>query len=202
LLTQRFAGLKLWLSILALTASGVCQAQLTTSTQAQSAAIRVTSPQQNARQTANFVVVRYELQDPTSAPAGSPNFKVQLDGNDPITAASTEQNFTGLTPGQHVITIQLVDANGTPIPNSRTQVQFVVLPTAQNGGQPGGQGTGAGSTQTPGPSQASHKAADGQVADVQLASSLPQTGSLMPVVSIVGFGLLVGGIVSAFKTKA
>ncbi len=59
--------------------------------------LRVTSPRPQQRQTDNFVTVHYELQNPTSAPAGSPNFQVQLDGTDPVTTASTEQSFTGLT---------------------------------------------------------------------------------------------------------
>ena len=40
----------------------------------------------------------------------------------PFTTASTEQSFTGLTPGPHVITVRMVDANGTAIPDSQTQV--------------------------------------------------------------------------------
>jgi hypothetical protein len=190
-------GLKFILLLVAITAAAWAQFQQAPGTQAQSAEIRVTAPQQHARQTANYVTLRYELQNPTSATAGSPNFKVQLDGNDPVVTASTEQNFTGLTPGQHVVTIQLVDANGTPIPNSQTQVQFVVLPTPQNAG---GQNQGAGTSQ---PSAPLPQASLGSIAvgapQVQMASYAPQ-GSLLPIVSIVGFGVLVGGIVSAIKT--
>lgn len=171
--------------------------------QAQSAVIRVTSPQQNQRQTANFVTVRYELQNSTSAPAGSPNFKVQLDGGDPITTATTEQTFTGLTPGQHVVTVQLVDANGTQIPNSQTQVQFLVVPTTQNGGSNGNQSPDNTGSQTTSPTpQISQQHGANSPPEVQMASSIPQGGSVLPIVSIVGFGLLVGGIVSSIKTQA
>ncbi len=165
--------------------------------QAQSAVIRVTSPRPAQRQTDNFVTVHYELQNPTAAVAGSPNFQVQMDGNDPTTTTSTEQSFTGLTAGPHVITVRLVDANGTAIPDSQTQVQFVVIPTAQNGGAitqapatPGNQPA------TPAP-QAQNQAADGQV---QTAAVLPD-GSLLPVAGIVGFSFLFGGIVCGALKK-
>ncbi len=148
--------------------------------QAQSPVIRITAPQQHQRQTANFVTVRYELQNPTSAPAGSPNFQVQLDGSDPVTTASTSQNFTGLTPENHVVTVRLVDANGTPVPQSQTQVQFAIVPTSQNSASPG----------TP---QAK------VVGDTD--ASLPEAGTLLPVLSVIGFGVLVGGIVSSMKTR-
>lgn len=167
--------------------------------QAQSAVIRITSPQQQQRQTANYVDVHYELQNPTSAPGSSPNFKVQLDGNDPVTTTTTEQSFTGLTPGPHVITVQLVDANGTAVPNSETQVQFLVQPTPQNGGGNGSSdqnpssGGGAQTTSTPPPQAASMIPINGD-------DTLPEAGSLLPVFSVIGFGLLVGGVVSALKT--
>jgi hypothetical protein len=176
------------------------QPQSVAPAQAQSAVLRVTSPQQNQRQTANFVTVRYELQNTTSAPASSPNFKVQLDGGDPVTTTSTEQTFTGLTPGQHVITVQLVDANGTQIPDSQTQVQFVVVPTPQNGGAAGPQGTGN-QPATPTPQVSQHNG--GNVSpDVPVAGAVPPNSNVLPIVSLVGFGVLVSGIVSAIKTHA
>lgn len=93
----------LW--IIALLAAGCVAAPAqapASAAQAQSSVLRVTSPRPEQRQTDNFVTVHYELQNPTSAPAGSPDFQVQLDGNDPVTTTTTEQSFTGLTPGQHV----------------------------------------------------------------------------------------------------
>jgi lipoprotein-anchoring transpeptidase ErfK/SrfK len=164
------------------------------SVQAQSAVLRVTSPQSQQRQTENFVTVHYELQNPTSAPSGSPNFQVQLDGQDPITTATTEQSFTGLTAGQHVVTVRLVDANGTAIPDSQTQVQFFVVPTAQNGGATGTQAPTAQGNQTTSPTpQAMNKDSEPS-ANVQMAGVLPE-GSLLPVAGIVGFSFLLGGIV-------
>lgn len=192
--------LKLVVFLLGLSAVGLAQTQSKASPQAQSAVIRVTAPQPHARLTANYVTVRYELLDPTNPAAGSPNFKTQLDGNDPVTTATTEQNFTGLTPGQHVITVQLVDANGTPAANSQTEVPLVVVPTPQNSGAQN-QNPGSSRTSSPVP-QASLDSGASKVDGVQLATAIPQTGSVLPIVSIVGFGVLVGGIVSAIKTQS
>ena len=171
--------------------------------QAQSAVLRVTSPQPQQRQTVNFVTVHYELQNPTSASAGSPNFQVQLDGNDPVTTTTTEQSFTGLTPGQHVITVRMVDANGTAIPDSQTQVQFFVIPTAQNGGATGNQASPGSGTQTTSPTPQVRNGNSVQGEDkVQEASVLPEPRNLLPVAGIVGFSFLIGGIVCrSIKTR-
>ncbi len=167
--------------------------------QAQSAVIRVTSPRPAQRQTDNFVTVHYELQNPTAAVGRLSQFPGAIGRERPhTTTTSTEQSFTGLTAGPHVITVRLVDANGTAIPDSQTQVQFVVIPTAQNGGAitqapatPGNQ------TATPAP-QAQNAGCGRQ--QVQTAAVLPD-GSLLPVAGIVGFSFLFGGIVCGALKK-
>jgi len=194
---SRISKLVCWAALTAAFVPPWAKVQL--AAQAPSALIRVTSQQQQL-QTVNYVTVRFELQNPTSA-VGLPNFKVQLDGGDPVVTASTERTFTGLTPGQHVMTVQLVDANGTQIPNSQTQVQFVVLPTAKTGGAAGPQksGNSGGPTANPVPQVAQPSNALNEP-QIQQANSLPQ-GSLVPVISVIGFGVLFGGIVSALKTR-
>jgi hypothetical protein len=193
---------ELWiLALLALSCVTALAQVPASGVQAQSVVLRVMSPQPQQRQTVNFVTVHYELQNPTSASAGSPNFQVQLDGNDPITTATTEQSFTGLTAGQHVITVRLVDANGTAIPDSQTQVQFFVVPTAQNGGITGTQAPGSGG-QTTSPTPQVKKGDSQGEGRVQEASILPEPGNLLPVAGIVGFSFLIGGIVcSSIKTR-
>jgi hypothetical protein len=160
----------------------------------QGQAVRITAPRQNMRQTANFVDLRFEVTNPTASATSSPNFKIQLDSNDPVTTTATQQSFTGLAAGSHVVTVQLVDANGTVIPNSQAQVQFTVLPTTQNSGAASGGSQSAPSPQskvvtTPAPSAQS------------LEDSLPPASSSLPILSIVGFGVLVGGVISAMRTR-
>jgi hypothetical protein len=51
---------------------------------------------------------------------------IQLDAHEPVTTSDNEYIFTGMRPGQHVITVAEVDANGTPLPDAKAEVQFTV----------------------------------------------------------------------------
>jgi hypothetical protein len=122
--------------------------------------------------------VQFALANPGSV-ATAPNFVVQVDNQDPVTTTSTSVDFTGLAPGPHTVTVQLVDANNTPIAGARAIVQFTtVQPQAELTPKPG--------TIVP---AALHE-------DV-----LPHTRTTLPLLSVIGFGVLVGGIVSAMKTR-
>ncbi|MGA3128037.1 MAG: hypothetical protein ABSD13_15130 [Candidatus Korobacteraceae bacterium] len=85
-----------------------------------------------------FVTIRFELVRPNPA-GGDNNFVVQLDSRDPVNTSETEYTFTGMRPGQHIIAVTEVDANGTPMQGARTEVQFSVkapvgaAPSAQSG---------------------------------------------------------------------
>lgn len=161
----------------------------------QSVLIRITAPRQNLRQTANFVDLRFELTNPTAATASSPNFKIQLDSNNPVNTTTSQQSFTGLTTGSHVVTVELVDANGTVIPNSQAQVQFTVVPTTQNSPAPQSGSRGGGSLP-----QAKATISRREMAK-NIEDSLPPASSSLPILSIVGFGVLVGGVISAMRTR-
>jgi len=165
----------------------------------QSTLIRILTPVASQKLNDNFTTVRFELINP-SAYAGTPNFQLQMDGNDPVTTSATQQPFTGLASGAHTITVQMVDANGTPVPGGRAAVQFFVSPaTTQTGERP----PGAASTTVPRKpfSFAGLKfLAQPKVEDVD--SDLPPASSPLPLISIIGFGILVGGIISAMKTRS
>jgi hypothetical protein len=97
-------------------------------TQFQSSAVRILRPRSGQSLANNFVTIRFELVRPNPA-GGEDNFVIQLDANEPVTTSDNEYTFTGMRPGQHVITVAEVDANGTPLPDSRAEVQFsVALP--------------------------------------------------------------------------
>jgi len=165
----------------------------------QSRLLRILTPVANQTSTSNAVTVRFQLVN-QGAYAGTPNFLVQLDGNDPIRTSMTEQNFSGLAPGSHSVTVSLVDANNTPIPGGQAVEQFVVAP--QDGAPAASQGAtsphagkrdlqlGGYNFQKPDPAQDS--------AD----TDLPKANSPLPLLSVIGFGILVGGIVSAMKTRS
>lgn len=162
----------------------------------QSQLIRILTPVAGQASTTNAVQLRYQLTNP-AASAGSPNFELQLDGADPVTTTSTEYTFTGLTPGTHSITVKLVDANGTPVMGGSAVVQFSVKNPA-----PARSGSGSVSA-TPSDNSASTDRAS--FTPMELGGNMkeqPQMASNnLPMLSLIGFGVLIGGVASAFKTR-
>ena len=168
----------------------------------QSALIRILTPLASQKLTNNFTTVGFELTSPTAYP-GAPNFVIQMDGNDPVRTSQTQQNFTGLTPGAHTVTVELVDANGAPIAGGRATVQFFVAPPQQQPATNTPKGTAVNS--------AGAKKKELKIAGFKFQrpdpaseedSNLPPASSPLPLISIIGFGVLVGGIISAMKTRS
>ncbi len=141
---------------------------------AQNSLIHIMSPVPSQQLSTNFVDVNYELVNPGSS-GGDANFLLQLDGRDPVTTKDTTYTFTGLNPGQHSLVVQLVDANGTPVAGGRSTVVFFVLSGGQTVGRLGTTG-----------------------ADV---SAIVPASNALPLLSVIGFGVLVGGVASALRTR-
>jgi len=178
---------------------------------ASSAAIKILSPKANEKVGSSAISVRYELLNDGVSAAGSPNYRLQLDGRDPVETTSTEYSFSGLAAGDHALTVEVVDANSTPIMGSRTEVHFTTANQVPAGGnqsqpaQPQGQ-----SSRQPTNQQAKPQAqprAELLPPSVHKASlplpedELPSAAGELPLLSMVGFGVLVGGIVSAMRTR-
>lgn len=153
-----------------------------------SPAIRILMPNQGEKLAQSAVTVQFRLENPGLAGGGVPNFSVQLDARDPVLTAQTSQNFTGLTPGQHTVVVQLLDANGTPIAGTRTETQFVVRAPA-NQSAPAG----------PPSAEAALPQSDAGITDD--GEVLPAASSALPLLSVVGFGALLGGVISALRTR-
>ncbi len=150
-------------------------------------AVRILSPKPGDKLVNNFVEVRYEMATPVSA-SGSPTFRVRLDSRDPVTTTDLSCTFNELTAGPHTVTVELVDANGTPISGSVAQIQFSVV-TGQSA-----------PNRLPRPGQSKVKnAGDYQPVAWQQKDELPQTGSALPLLSVIGLGVLIGGLASALK---
>ncbi len=167
-------------------------AQNTGATGGAQSALRILSPTAGQLLPQDFVTVKYELDNAGMAGA-SPNYRIRLDGRDSVITTFSEYTFTGVTPGQHTVTVELVDANNTPIANARAEVRF-------NTAQP----TSAPATPPPGGAQR----VPANAAQVRQASfspqgsdNLPGSGSALPLLSVIGFGVLLGGIASALKTR-
>ncbi len=177
-----------------------------------SQSVRIVSPKSGEKITQDYIDAHFELTNP-GATVNTPTFQIQLDQNDPVQTTSTDQNFNGLNPGTHTLSVELVDANGTPINGSRAQVQFVVTrrqpaaaqpapsaaPREQSGAvQPHLEGVSfsQSSADQATPARRQHPDKAGSADD-----SLPQSGSALPLMSLIGFGVLLGGITSALKTR-
>jgi hypothetical protein len=150
---------------------------------APAAAIKIVAPRAGERLAQQFVSVQYQLTNPGASAQASPNFRVQLDNQDPVLTTATQESFSGLSPGVHNVTVQLVDANNTPVTGASASVQFTIV-------NPNSQAPARG---TP-PRAATED-------DGDTSSIVPSAGSPLPLLSVIGFGVLVGGIVSALKTR-
>jgi hypothetical protein len=165
---------------------------------AQGNVLRITSPRAGERVRQAFINVQFELTNSGASAAGMPNFQVKLDSQDPVSTNSTSHTFSGLSPGPHTVTVQLVDANGTPVAGARSEVQFVVLQPA------------------PTPSAAialQHRRPNMVLAALRVEDpaareghkdkeqDLPSAAGALPLLSVIGFGVLLGGIASAMKTR-
>jgi hypothetical protein len=162
--------------------------------------LRVDTPKNGENITTDFVDVRFALVNPAASAASTPNFRLQLDSESPVDTDSTEYTFTGLQPGPHTISIQLVDANGTPIPGSSATVKFKVVP------QPAPRGAGLENHSfAAGPSLKATSLSDQSrapsTADEPSQNAPPDARGALPLLSLIGFGVLAGGIVSALKTR-
>jgi hypothetical protein len=166
--------------------------------------VRIVSPQQGQRFQQNAVSVQYSFQ-PRQNAINPPRqiFQVQLDNRDPVQTEQAETTFTGLAPGNHTVTVQLLDANGVAVDGSRSQVQFSVMPQVT----PPARGTKAQPTQSPrsgAPPQA-HLTAPANAGfpqvDQQLSGSARVStqvySSAVPLVPILAVGALIGGLISA-----
>jgi hypothetical protein len=153
----------------------------------QAGALRVNTPKANEIIGQNFVHVTYQLTNTGISAAASPTFTVQLDGNDPVNTTASDYTFTGLTPGAHTVTVTLVDANGSPIAGSSVSTKFTVA----DGNRP----TGAGSTTIFNFPTSNLRLNTNEIA------SLADGSTPLPMLSLVGFAILIGGICTAVRAR-
>lgn len=137
---------------------------------------------------ATTVSIRYEVSSRKRTAARPDLFRVQLDSQPPIETSDTTYTFDGVRPGQHDVSVQLLDAKRRPIMASKAEMSFV--------------------TESPAPEPVD--AARMMPPSLQkVAMFLPQAaapldpdGSAeMPLLTVIGLGVLVGGMVSAMKTR-
>jgi len=189
---------------------------------AQSSAIKILSPKAGEKVGSSAIAVNYELLNDGITAAASPTYRLQLDSRDPVETTGTDYSFSGLAPGKHVLTVEVVDANHTPIMGSRTQVQFTTanqMPSAGSAQQiaPAQQQAPRQGQQPPAqpqpqaqPQQQAPRAellppsvtkASLPLPDSGKGGELPSAAGELPMLSMVGFGVLIGGVISAMRTR-
>ena len=140
--------------------------------------LQILAPKQGEKIANDSVTVTYALQR-TATVQSTPIFQLRLDANDAVQVSDTSYTFNGLQPGNHTVSVQCVDANGVPVPNTQSEIQFTVVQSQ--------------SLQT----------GDGTV-EVNEAGTLPTEPGEGPlsVLGVVGFGVLVGGALSMQRTRS
>ena len=128
-----------------------------------------------------YAVVQYRQVSANAA--RSPTYELRIDGRDPVQTTETNYTFNGLQPGNHNVVVQVVDANGAPVSGTRSEVHFTVAATS-----------------------ALANAAAVQTSNLPplpqpLANDMPNGNGSLPLLSIIGFGILVGGVISALRTR-
>lgn len=146
-----------------------------------SARLHITSPTTGQKLEQAYVVVQYE--PAPSVASSSPTYQLRLDGRDPIQTSETNYTFGGLKPGSHNVVVQVVDGHGDPASGTRSEVQFTVTAAATGANRTGG--------------DASSLSALPQ----SLVNDLPSGNGSLPLLSVIGFGILVGGVISALRTR-
>src|SRR5207248_9353647 len=123
----------------------------------------------------------------------TPSFQVRLDDSSPVATTSTEQTFTGVRRGAHRASVQAVDANNVPVRGTLAEVQFVILPESE-------QAPGAASG-TAGPGLVAPAKRGAGIKPAALEEEMPQSSTSLPLLAIIGFGVLAGGITSAMRAR-
>ena len=149
---------------------------------AENPSLRIVSPKVNEKLAQSFVKVQFGPVPGTAV--SDTTYELRLDGGDPVETTDSSYTFNGLTPGPHEVAIQLVDSNDTAGSGALSVANFVVDPAAA---------AKVGGTQ----------AANLPEPPLPLPpiGELPNVNSSLPLLSIIGFGILVGGVISALRTR-
>ena len=149
---------------------------------ASDSAVRITFPKSGETLGDSSVIVQYER--PSSNTARNAAYELRLDRRDSVKTAATTYTFNGLNSGNHQLIVRQVDSKSDPILGTESAVNFSVhaQETAANTASPG---ASSGLPPLPQP----------------LTNDLPNGNGSLPLLSIIGFGILVGGVISALRTR-
>ncbi|MEO8724786.1 MAG: hypothetical protein ABI383_01570 [Acidobacteriaceae bacterium] len=138
--------------------------------------LQILAPRSGQKISNNAVTIRWALRGDMSVQS-VPTFQLRLDADSAVRSVDTSYQFTGLALGAHTVRIDLLDANSNPVPNTFNEVRFTIV-------QPG--------TTRP-----------GDAPPLSEASTMPEPGyNSLSLMGIIGFGVLVGGALSLYRTRA
>jgi hypothetical protein len=153
--------------------------------------VHIVSPESGQNVEAASVSIRYEVSSTKRTLARPATFRIQMDSQPPVQTNDTTYTFDSLTSGPHDVTVELLDSKNRPITASLAKTSFVCDTPEANSGE--------------------------LVVEPMLpptlqkvAMFLPQAAAPidpgdgsgeMPLLSVIGLGVLVGGMVSAMKTR-
>jgi hypothetical protein len=162
-----------------------------TSSPPQPSAVRILTPSAGEALVTDFVNVKYELVRP--ALSDEPNFLVQLDAADPVQTSETSHTFSDLQPGVHTIRVTLVDANNSPVQGGAATVQFKTIRDGSRGALDDS-GEALAALTPPSIPIPPELLANGDL-------NIPLSGSPLPLLALIGFGLLIGGAARTMRTR-
>jgi hypothetical protein len=154
--------------------------------------IHIVSPTSGENLEGSSVSIRYEVSSTKRTSARSTTFRIQMDAQPPVETTETAYTFDSVAPGPHDVTVELLDSRKRPLSSSLVKTSFV--------------------SAEPDTSSTAELVVEPMLPPSlqKVAMFLPQAaapidpgdGSAeMPLLSVIGLGVLVGGMVSAMKTR-
>lgn len=154
--------------------------------------IHIVSPAFGENLQGTSVSIRYEVSSTKRTSARPTMFRIQMDSQPAVETTETAYTFDSLAPGPHDVTVELLDSRDRPLASSLVKTSFVSAVPDTN--------SNAELVVEPMLPPSLQKVA---MFLPQAAAPIdPGDGSAeMPLLSVIGLGVLVGGMVSAMKTR-
>lgn len=149
----------------------------TITSQAPDLQLQIISPRSGETLSHSYVTVQYG----SSKVRGGNSYNLYLDGREPVQTIDTTYTFNGVQAGEHHLAVETA-GRGAPVSRSRSEIKFTVANPAHGGNSTVAQNRGA--------------------LPLPPASDLPDGNSSLPLLSVIGFGILVGGVISALRTRS
>jgi hypothetical protein len=154
--------------------------------------IQIVSPAFGENLEGTSVSIRYEVSSTKRTSAHPATFRLKMDAQPPVETIETAYTFDSLAPGPHDVTVELLDSRNRPVASSLAETSFVsTLPE-----------TSASAELVVEPMLPPTLQKVAMFLPQAAAPIDPGDGSAeMPLLTVIGLGVLVGGMVSAMKTR-